>query len=255
MKIIIPARLNSARVQHKMLRDIQGRTVIEHTVNRTREAAARLGAELYVITDADEISDKLADYTGVKILDSRIINPTYAPVNGTERVALAAEYLNSKPSDVIINVQGDKYGIVAEAVVQLAQHIEEHSFVMASRKHDTLYCLCENLSHEEATSGGVVKVVTTRDDRALFFTRAPVANAKKHCGIYGYYACFLNTYLHMPARALEKNEGLEQMRVLENGGNVHCPELQMIPTAGRAINCEQDLAYANRDYDKRLHIV
>ena len=75
----------------------------------------------------------------------------------------------------------------------------------------------------------MVKVVTTLDGRALYFSRSPLPffrNAVdglpvlRHKGIYAYRRTFLERFVTWPPSPLEKAESLEQLRALENGASI-----------------------------------
>jgi 3-deoxy-manno-octulosonate cytidylyltransferase (CMP-KDO synthetase) len=86
----------------------------------------------------------------------------------------------------------------------------------------------------------VVKVITDKQGRALYFSRSPVpgwhrAEAPRttgaevpswlhHIGIYAYRREFLATFTSLPPGELEKRERLEQLRALENGYRIQSLE-------------------------------
>ena len=95
-------------------------------------------------------------------------------------------------------------------------------------------CCFEIRSTEEIVNQNCVKVVTTEDDQALYFSRAIIpfdrdasispAKAKessylKHIGIYSFYAGSLKEYVANGECKLEKLEKLEQLRWLWMGKN------------------------------------
>jgi 3-deoxy-manno-octulosonate cytidylyltransferase (CMP-KDO synthetase) len=80
----------------------------------------------------------------------------------------------------------------------------------------------------------VVKVVTDREGRALYFSRAPIPwardafaasrdamplelPARRHVGIYAYRVRFLQRFPQLESDALEILERLEQLRALAHG--------------------------------------
>ena len=74
----------------------------------------------------------------------------------------------------------------------------------------------------------VVKVVTDRHGRALYFSRAPIpydrgssggigAEHRGHVGIYAFRREALSRFVRLPRGPLESLESLEQLRFLENG--------------------------------------
>jgi 3-deoxy-manno-octulosonate cytidylyltransferase (CMP-KDO synthetase) len=80
---------------------------------------------------------------------------------------------------------------------------------------------------EDRSNPNSVKVVTDRNDFALYFSRSPIpccASANeaesmgfRHIGIYVYRKEFLMRLVALEPSPLEQQERLEQLRVLENG--------------------------------------
>ncbi len=79
----------------------------------------------------------------------------------------------------------------------------------------TLACPIEN--EEELRSRDVVKAVTALDGTALYFSRAPLAGAQRHVGLYGYQTPVLRALAKLEPSPLERAESLEQLRALQNG--------------------------------------
>lgn len=140
-----------------------------------------------------------------------------------ERVAQVAEELTA---GIIVNVQGDEPMIhprmINEAVIPLQK---ERSLQMV-----TLKARIKDL--QELIDPNVVKVVTDAQDFALYFSRSPIPGLKegtylsrhlrliniyKHIGLYVYRRNFLLKLTKLRPTPLEKVEGLEQLRALENG--------------------------------------
>src|SRR5207248_11748997 len=70
---------------------------------------------------------------------------------------------------------------------------------------------------DERQSHDIVKVVTALSDDALYFSRAPLAGAQRHVGMYGYQTGVLKTLASLAPSPLELAESLEQLRALQNG--------------------------------------
>jgi 3-deoxy-manno-octulosonate cytidylyltransferase (CMP-KDO synthetase) len=87
---------------------------------------------------------------------------------------------------------------------------------------------------EDLRNPNVVKVVTDKNGYALYFSRSPIPFPRfhdgvvfyKHIGLYGFTKEFLFTFTTLPVSALESIEGLEQLRVLENGYKIKVAETQ-----------------------------
>ena len=164
-----------------------------------------------VATDNQLVYDKVRSFGGEVVMTSKD-HP-----NGTSRIAEVAEIYND--FDVIINVQGDEPLIEKEMINALiTPFLEEPDLSMATLKHRI-----DNI--EEVENPNNVKVVTTKDDYAVYFSRSPIPypreldmkNYFKHVGIYGYRRDFVIKYSQMAPTPLEISESLEQLRVLENG--------------------------------------
>jgi 3-deoxy-manno-octulosonate cytidylyltransferase (CMP-KDO synthetase) len=75
----------------------------------------------------------------------------------------------------------------------------------------------------EIENPNVVKVVFDRDGFALYFSRSPIPYRRRegkvfnHVGIYSYRREALMKLTSLEPTALERTEGLEQLRALEHG--------------------------------------
>jgi 3-deoxy-manno-octulosonate cytidylyltransferase (CMP-KDO synthetase) len=85
----------------------------------------------------------------------------------------------------------------------------------------------------EVTNPNVVKVVTDRAGRAIYFSRSPIPYDRgggvqyfKHIGLYVYRRQFLLDYPALPVGPLEQAEKLEQLRALENGFKIKVAETE-----------------------------
>jgi len=103
-------------------------------------------------------------------------------------------------------------------------------------------CAPENIDNPNA-----VKVVTARDGRALYFSRAAVpfdrdgtGNAVywKHLGLYAYRKEALARFAALAPGTLEQTERLEQLRLLENGLALYVAET---PYDTVGVDSEEDL--------------
>lgn len=211
MKIVglIPARYGAVRFPGKPLSLLAGKPMIQHVLEAAR--AARRLDEVAVATDDERIAQAVRAIGGNAVMTS-----PEAP-SGTDRLAEAARSL---PADVYVNIQGDEPLMSAENVDRAVETLlAEESREIAS--------LAYPLSPERAEDPNVVKVVTTGDGRALYFSRAPIPYyrqgtpaPRKHLGIYVYRADVLRAITALPPSALERAESLEQLRWLEAGYSI-----------------------------------
>lgn len=213
--IIVPARLASSRLEHKLLYPIEGKPLILWTAERIRSEAPEF--PLFFAVDSEELYECLT-LAGFEAIKTRQSHPS-----GTDRIAEANEVIGA---DRVINVQGDEPLISGEHIKQLADALSDgHSMAtLATRFTNT----------EEFYDSNCVKVVQSLDGQALYFSRAPIPYAReskgsitiewlsenrcfKHLGIYAYTAEFLQAIPNLRPGVLESIERLEQLRVLENG--------------------------------------
>lgn len=232
--VVIPARLGSARLPGKPLLDIGGLPM----VIRTAQQAARSRARRVVIATDDEAIMALARKHGVQAMLTRADHPT-----GTDRLAEVAEQLNLDPHDRVVNVQGD------EPLVD-PQNIDAVASLLAA-KPDAAIATCAGpiTDAQELFDPNVVKVVCSHDQRALYFSRAPIPwardalmqqertlasglPARRHIGLYAYRAGFLRAFPDLRPGPLEAFEALEQLRALENGFTIVVGDVAAGPMPG-----------------------
>jgi 3-deoxy-manno-octulosonate cytidylyltransferase (CMP-KDO synthetase) len=199
--IVIPARWASSRFPGKPLAMIAGVSLIQRVVERA--ARCTRADAVYVATDDDRIAEHVAGFGG------RVVQPEGDFATGTDRIAAALDLLDGDYQQ-IVNVQGDEPLIDAgsvDAVIEVLQTTGADIATLASPLK----------SEDERTSRDVVKVVTALNGDALYFSRAPLAGADRHVGLYGYQTAVLRTLASLPPSTLERAESLEQLRALQNG--------------------------------------
>jgi len=198
--IVIPARWASTRFPGKPLAMIAGVSLIRRVYERAVRSE-RAGA-VYVATDDDRIAEHVASFGG------RVVRPEGDFATGTDRIAAALDLLG--PVDQVINVQGD------EPLIDM-RSVDEVIEVLQSADVDIATLACPLESDDELAARDVVKVVTALNGDALYFSRAPLAGALRHVGLYGYQAAVLRRLASLPQSPLERAESLEQLRALQNG--------------------------------------
>jgi 3-deoxy-manno-octulosonate cytidylyltransferase (CMP-KDO synthetase) len=199
--IVIPARWASSRFPGKPLAMIAGVSLIQRVYERA--AKSKRVSATFVATDDDRIADHIAAFGG------RFVRPEGDFQSGTDRIAASLDLLGDS-YDQIINVQGDEPLIDVGAIDTVIDVLQSTGVDMA-----TLATPIE--SDEERQSRDIVKVVTALSGDALYFSRAPLAGAQRHVGIYGYQVNVLRALAALPPSPLEQAESLEQLRALQNG--------------------------------------
>ena len=231
---VIPARYASTRLPGKPLALIAGKPMIQHVYERACHAV--MPQEVVVATDSKIVADAVKEFGG-KVMMTSPDHPS-----GTDRLAEVA--LSYPDIDVIVNVQGDEPMIPPEVIDRLAQAFaDDQDLKMATLK--TL------MGEEDYNNPNAVKVVTDQNGYALYFSRSLLPyprNRKadfkvyKHVGIYAYRRSFLLSYAAYEPTPLEQIEGLEQLRVLENGQRIKVLESKF---QGIGIDTQEDLDAIN----------
>lgn len=208
---IIPARYGSTRLAAKALADILGKPMIQHIYERAKQASVL--DDVIVATDDKRIAAAVTGFGG------HVVMTSVQHSSGTERLTEVVFELDVK---VVVNIQGDEPLIHPSMINDVAYALLENpKLVMSTLKHRIT-------NEEEYQNPNVVKVVTTKDGFALYFSRSPLPHrlrAKdpaqvpvfKHLGIYAYTKDFLLTFKGLKPSKLEEAESLEQLRALEHG--------------------------------------
>lgn len=249
---LIPARAASTRLPDKPLADIAGKPMVV----RVAERAAQSGASaVHVATDDDRVR-QAAQSHGYSALLTRADHAT-----GTDRLAEAVLQLGLPDDAVVVNVQGDEPLIEPELIDAVAAKL------LAAPQADIATCACPLADAEALFNPNVVKVVCAADDRALYFSRAPIPWARDalaggerllapglpalhHIGLYAYRVSFLRRFPALPQGALERFESLEQLRALEHGHAIVVHRAAQAPAAG--VDTPADLARVRAWYANRL---
>ena len=243
-RIVIPARFASTRLPGKPLRNICGKPMIAHVIDRAKQSEAE---EVIVATDSNEIADAISD------LDVRVCMTHENHQSGTERLSEVIEQLGFDDDQILINLQGDEPMMPPVCLNQVGQALENDT-------HLKMATLCTPLTDiNELFDPHAVKVVRDVNDFALYFTRAAVpwsrdcfneAHVKnrkmpqnqeyqRHIGLYGYRAGFVRQYLEWKSSDIEKTESLEQLRVLYYGERIKVITAAIPP--GPGVDTHEDL--------------
>jgi 3-deoxy-D-manno-octulosonate cytidylyltransferase len=230
----VPARYASTRLPGKPLKDINGKPMILHVVERALQAATL--SDVVVLTDDQRI------YDTVNTAGYSVAMTSENCASGTDRIA---EYMQESHADIFVNIQGDEVTLDPLHINHLV-----HSFVaQAEPQMGTLSHWCTDKQALAAPSN--VKVVTALDGNALYFSRnmIPVTQngeiaeqGQIHIGVYVYTRETLSRLMQLDQTPLEQTEKLEQLRALENGIaiNVTCLE----DYQGLAVDTPEDLEKA-----------
>jgi len=219
---VIPSRYGAQRLPGKPLVKLLGKPMIQWVWEAVRGIEEI--AEVLVATDDARIAEAVRGFGG-----EAVMTPVDCP-SGTDRIQAA---LAGRRADIVLNVQGDEPGMRPESV-RIAL-----SGLTTARSADVGTACVPIRTVEEFNQPHAVKVVRA-GDRALYFSRAPIPSLArvdpqllsqpgfipgyKHLGLYAYTREALESFVRLPPSPLELREKLEQMRFLEMGATLMCPE-------------------------------
>jgi len=215
---LIPARLNSSRLEKKLIKDLDGIPVIVRTYKNI--VSTNLFKEVIVVTDADEIVEILKRHN-IKFLKSLKSHNT-----GTDRIAEFADKLNS---DIIVNVQGDEPFISKDDLIKII-----NEFKCDSNHLVNVVSLMIKLSNiDEINNPNNVKVVVDNNNDSILFSRSIIPfdrddlkpNYYKHIGVYAFRSLYLKKFAKYDQTPLEKAEMIEALRIVEHGEKIRMIEI------------------------------
>lgn len=239
--VVIPARYASSRLPGKPLLEIGGKPMIQHVWERANESGA---GHVLIATDDSRILSACEGFGAEAVMTSD------QHQSGTDRIAEAIGQYELDDNTIIVNVQGDEPQMPYANIRQVAELAARPGTDIA-----TLHVPVTSL--DEYLNPNVVKCVMGGDDRAIYFSRAPVpwhrdgaakgiqsqqefGHACRHLGIYAYRASALRKFSAAEPAALEMTEKLEQLRALVMGMTVRAVEAMEVPLPG--IDTPEDLS-------------
>ena len=183
--VVIPARLNSTRIKHKMLMKFDDEPLIRLVFDKVR----MLGFDTFVATDSKRIA---------KLFPIKWCIQTGKADNGTHRLSKRVVLDLVSSYDYILNIQGDMLDINLDTMKPI---------IKALNKKDVV-CLT---AYTRGAKSDDVKVIH-QNGKAMWFTRSDIGYGDRHLGIYAYKPYLLKAYRVMKDKY--KSENLEQNRIL-----------------------------------------
>jgi 3-deoxy-manno-octulosonate cytidylyltransferase (CMP-KDO synthetase) len=242
--VIVPARYASTRLPGKPLRDICGKPMIVHVLERALQSGA---SWVVVATDDERIQTTVEAAGGEAMLTA----PHHA--SGTDRLAEVAARRNLPGDAIVVNVQGDEPLIDPRLVARTAE-------ALALRNDAGIATVATPVAEaRDVFDPNLVKVVIDRSNLALYFSRAPIPWVRgtfesepaagprlmtgpflRHVGLYAYRVRTLRQLAEQAPVDLERLESLEQLRALWLGIGIHVTVVDEPP--GHGVDTEADLA-------------
>ena len=197
-----------------------------------------------VATDSREVAEACRG-VGAEVMLTR---PD--PPSGSDRAWEVAERVGPD-FGVVVNIQGDEPLVDAEAV--------RGAVAMVARGFDVGTCATPVYGARELADPAAVKVARTESGRALYFSRAAIPQGRggtgggdpatrdrarlRHVGVYAYRREALRRWVAFPPSRREREEGLEQLRALENGMTIG---VALVDEAAPGVDTPDDLERLER---------
>jgi 3-deoxy-manno-octulosonate cytidylyltransferase (CMP-KDO synthetase) len=209
---IIPARMGSSRFPGKPLAKALDLPIIIHIAKRC-------------------MLSKSLDYVGVATCDKEIeavceqhnipvVMTSSSHERCTDRVseAIAKLDFNIRDEYFVLMVQGDEILVTPDMIDSVIDDYQKNRSPVVN----LLSRIYTTQDHEDPN---VVKVVSAPDQRALYFSRAPIPSTYRdkdaliyqQTGLIGFSCGFLKEFSDLPQTPLEKVESIDMLRVLEHG--------------------------------------
>ncbi|RPI67051.1 MAG: 3-deoxy-manno-octulosonate cytidylyltransferase [Ignavibacteriales bacterium] len=243
---IIPARFASSRLFGKILADVGGKPMIQHTYESSIKS--NLINKVVIAVDDTKVANVAQSFGAQAIMTPKELQ------SGSDR---AAYVLNNFPeAEIVVNIQADEPFIKSTMIDQAIEPLLFDRNVNVS----TLAKRVESV--EELRSPSVVKVVFDYNNFAMYFSRSPIpfvrdaktnsekiqlAEIYKHIGLYVYRRDYLFRFTKLQPTDLEISEKLEQLRMLENGFKI---KIVITEFDTISIDTPDDLERARRYYQR-----
>ncbi len=230
--IAVPARLESKRLPNKVLKNINGKTMIQRVLEQCKKN--KFSKKIVLCTDSDLLineANKLAIYS---------IKTSSKCVSGCDRISTVIDDLvriawDKKNEDyleeqsfkfkrtLIINVQGDQPYLDPTVIDKMIK------FFSDQEKFPEVITPIYKLKSENLQNPAVVKTLVNGKGKVIYFSRSVIPHVRDkefnewhtyndywgHVGIYGFRADILSRWNQLPESNLEKLEKLEQLRIID----------------------------------------
>ena len=208
---LIPARLASKRLPNKPLRKLDGETIIGHVLKRALKSKKL--DKIVVCADDKKIAEEVSRYGQETFMTSKNIK------NGTERIAtyLKQSHLKINNLKLVVDIQCDEVFLNPKYLDRIISfHLKNLN------KFDVV--IPHSLTSEK-NNKNYVKIISDSANNVLYMSRADsplnfrskFKGFKRHLDFITFKPRFLEKFIKLKDKNLETYEGIELLRVLENG--------------------------------------
>jgi len=221
---MIPARYAATRFPYKLIQDLGGKSVIQHTYDNTLKTG--LFDDVWVVTDHEII------YNLLKTNGSNVMMSQSEHESGSDRIAEAVREMDV---DVVLNVQGDEPFVDRKTLSDLLDTFNDDAVQVSS-------VMKSFADPNDVANPNYVKVAVDKNHFSLLFSRSVIPFHRdhsispvywEHVGIYAFRKEALLQFTNWEMTPLEKAEKIECLRYLENG-----VRLKMIETTHQSVKID-----------------
>ena len=255
--IVVPARYGSTRFPGKPLAEINGISMLRRTARIAELASHEIEDCHYVVATDDARIEAHCQAHGLDY-----VMTSTALKTGSDRALAAAQALSATSglrSGRIINLQGDAPFTPAEHIIKLARAMENGADVATPYIQLSWDALEALRAHKVKTPFSGTSLIIGPDGKAIWFSKTIIPAIRKeaslqsegnlspicrHIGLYAYTYEALKRFTTYPESQYEKLEGLEQLRLLENGMSIECVKVEPPQVATSGIDAPSDIVLA-----------
>ncbi len=216
--IIIPARIESERLPKKVLRNFHGKTMIEHTWQRTQQLNQQI--ETIIATDSEEVITLAANFK------AKTIKTRSDHLNGMSR---AKEVISKLDWDYAVILQADELLIVPQDLQILIENIKKQN------KFEFFNLITKINNSMEIEDKNIVKCVLKQDNSIMHIFRksgfifdeeTKLTKIKKICGTFAISKKLLMETNFANQELIALKESIEQMVIIEYGHEILSVEIK-----------------------------
>ncbi len=226
---IIPARYSSTRFPGKPLADICGKPMVWWVYMEARKVLEY--DDVIIATDSEEIVNECKKLN-LKVMMTSDKHPT-----GTDRVAEVAQ---SIPADVYVIIMGD------EPLIKAADEMRLLAALSDKKNADAVMLVEKFVNPVDLANMTTIKLAINDSGQLIYMSRAAIPYPKDSIG-YSFYknvGCYalrketLDFYLKTQPGNLERAEGIELLRLIENQKSV---QTVLINSESMSVDTPKDL--------------
>lgn len=208
--LVIPARYSSTRLPGKPLKKIGDKTLIQ----RVYERAKKVNCSKTIIATDDK---RIFRHCLKNKMDCMMTKKSH--LTGSDRVS---EISKKYKFQWVLNLQGDEPLINVNDIKKLIKN----TLSLYKKQKFSVSTLYFKKKENNKNNPNEARLLLNKNNEVIIFTRKKITeNSKnksyfKHIGIFLYRKKFLEKFSKLKHRFLEKDQRLEQLRVIENGYKV-----------------------------------